>query len=764
MANKRISSLPDKLTPAPNDIIPIVDATNPENLVTKKTTIAALLRDLIAEDQKGAAGGLATLDAQGYVPLTQLSPDLNVGVSGVTGATGPQGLTGRSGATGPHGVTGLAGPTGPRGATGIAGATGPVGPAGAGFNPLGNYQSDGDYALNDVVFYDGNSYIRIDAPGLIDRDPISYPQYWNVLVSRGEVGPAGPVGVTGVTGPTGPKGATGPIGGTGATGSMGATGPTGVLGPTGATGPIGITGATGPQGSPATNLVQSVNGATGAVTITPANIGAARAVLFTQKNISSNSAAATATAQPHVVDAAQLPVVLYYVLGATVTSNFTGTIYFPNAPGAATAGSRVIVLVKNNNSSRTCGLNLQLSGVSTPFTTLICNAGAQLVREVIFDGFGWIVGDVGGGSGTGGGASAAGDVSFTYVEQPAYTNVESALIALFGRSTDDIPEGATNLYFNTALARDAISTDSSSLTYDATTGKIGFRSEYYLSSSSVGQGFGDVVIRNRIIEIDGAQTPSVDYANFASSSAFSAQAGFADSASSVDSTGVSFEYGTYGYSNIYDAVVALIDKTLYVAPNVSSIVNNINSVEVGTVVSAVQINWTAQPGAGTITTQTLNGTTLSASARTYTFSGLSLTSSTPSTTAYTLLYGDGNKTINKSAATYVFFKYKIYWGTSATVLANFTGADVVALTGALADSRNQTRTLSPVNAYMYFAWPAGFSPSGGADPVFKIGNNAVSGWQQKTVTFTSDRNVSLTYHVFRSPSFHAGGTIEVAVS
>ena len=73
-----------------------------------------------------------------------------------------------------------------------------------------------------------------------------------------EVGVAGPQGVTvaatTVPGPQGPTGVQGPIGPTGPQGDVGAVGPTG---PQGATGPIGLTGPTGPQG------IQGATGPTG---------------------------------------------------------------------------------------------------------------------------------------------------------------------------------------------------------------------------------------------------------------------------------------------------------------------------------------------------------------------------------------------------------------------------------------------------------------------------------------------------------------------
>jgi hypothetical protein len=143
------------------------------------------------------------------------------GLSGATGATGPQGPIGLTGATG---TTGANGPQGPIGLTGAVGATGPQGPIGlTGANgatgAIGPQGPQGPIGLTGAV---------------------------------GATGPQGPVGLTGATGATGPQG---PIGATGAQGPIGLTG---AVGATGAQGPIGLTGATGPQG------IQGDAGPTGA--------------------------------------------------------------------------------------------------------------------------------------------------------------------------------------------------------------------------------------------------------------------------------------------------------------------------------------------------------------------------------------------------------------------------------------------------------------------------------------------------------------------
>jgi hypothetical protein len=100
-----------------------------------------------------------------------------IGPTGSTGPTGPQGV---AGPTGPQGIQGVTGPTGPQGIQGVAGPTGPQGAVG----PTGPTGSQGD------------------------------------LGPTGPQGIQGIQGIQGVTGPTGPNGVIGP------------TGPTGTSGPT----------------------------------------------------------------------------------------------------------------------------------------------------------------------------------------------------------------------------------------------------------------------------------------------------------------------------------------------------------------------------------------------------------------------------------------------------------------------------------------------------------------------------------------------------
>ena len=103
------------------------------------------------------------------------------------------------------GPQGPAGPPGADGAQGIQGIQGPIGPAGpvgaAGLNFVGTWSSGTAYNPNDVVFYDGSSYVAANAVGPSATPPDTDTANWDFLALQGLDGPQGPIG------PIGPAGA-----------------------------------------------------------------------------------------------------------------------------------------------------------------------------------------------------------------------------------------------------------------------------------------------------------------------------------------------------------------------------------------------------------------------------------------------------------------------------------------------------------------------------------------------------------------------------
>src|SRR5271170_752337 len=161
---------------------------------------------------------------------------------GAVGAPGPQGLPG---GTGPQGLTGPPGPAGEAGPTGATGAVGAPGTPGLVYQ--GNYSSVTNYALGDVVFWQGASYASLIASNH-GNTPDQSPGQWGVLTAQGPAGPTGAQGSQGLPGMQGPPGSVGPPGSTGPQGAQGIAGQAGAQGLTGPGGAQGLQGPMGPQG------------------------------------------------------------------------------------------------------------------------------------------------------------------------------------------------------------------------------------------------------------------------------------------------------------------------------------------------------------------------------------------------------------------------------------------------------------------------------------------------------------------------------------
>ena len=249
--------------PAGNNGVELASATANVQFDSKEndeTAHAATLDvQLVNQGPAGATGATGPAGGTGPTgPTGAMGPSGMNGAAGVAGASGAQGPQGLTGATGPQGLTGLVGPTGLQGSTGATGATGPVGPAGgagAGLAYQGSYSSTLNYALGDIVLWQGASYTSLQA-GNHGNTPSSSPQQWGVLTAQGPagatggtgaIGPAGPQGLPGTqgaygpAGPQGPQGIAGQAGAQGIPGATGATGLSGPMGPQGIAGPVGIT-------------------------------------------------------------------------------------------------------------------------------------------------------------------------------------------------------------------------------------------------------------------------------------------------------------------------------------------------------------------------------------------------------------------------------------------------------------------------------------------------------------------------------------------
>ena len=123
---------------------------------------------------------------------------VDAGPAGAAGPAGPMGLAGATGSVGPAGVNGANGTPGVQGLSGSTGATGPQGPpgsagSGTGLNYQGTYSSTTNYALGDVVVFQGSSFLSLIASNH-GNTPELYPADWGLLAAAGANGSGGSSG------------------------------------------------------------------------------------------------------------------------------------------------------------------------------------------------------------------------------------------------------------------------------------------------------------------------------------------------------------------------------------------------------------------------------------------------------------------------------------------------------------------------------------------------------------------------------------------
>lgn len=123
----------------------------------------------------------------------------------------------------------------------VQGLTALIKKLGAGFTPRGEWKSAVAYEVDDVVSYNGSSYIARNKVTSATPPP-SDTANWQI---SGSQGPAGEQGVKGDKGDPGPQGPQGERGIQGPEGPQGERGPQGPQGPQGVQGPQGEKGADG---------------------------------------------------------------------------------------------------------------------------------------------------------------------------------------------------------------------------------------------------------------------------------------------------------------------------------------------------------------------------------------------------------------------------------------------------------------------------------------------------------------------------------------
>lgn len=180
--------------------------------------------------------------------------------------------------------------------------------------------------------------------------------------------------------------------------------------------------------------------------------------------------------------------------------------------------------------------------------------------------------------------------------------------------------------------------------------------------------------------------------------------------------------------------------------SINSFTNNKNTVELGTIITDVTLNWslTKDPQSLTINDESITP----ANVRTKTYSGLNLTANK----TYTLKVTD-EKEASATKTTSITFVNGVYWGVSSEP-GPHDSAFVLSLTKGLQANKNKTFTVNAGEGeYIYYILPTRYGT-----PTFNIGGFDGGFIKVDTIQFTNSSGYTEAYSIFRSANPNLGNT------
>lgn len=212
--------------------------------------------------------------------------------------------------------------------------------------------------------------------------------------------------------------------------------------------------------------------------------------------------------------------------------------------------------------------------------------------------------------------------------------------------------------------------------------------------------------------------------------------------------GVGGDASDVAYNTTYPTVAAALDALLYVPPDISSLSNNVGTVEIGSTVSTVLLSWALNKAMVSLQLNQGIGM-IDPAAVNYLFT-------TPFTSNLTFTVTASDGVGSDVASTTVAFSHKRYWGVSAN--QSLTDAGVLGLSSEFSSSRAQSKALSPSGQYLYFAYPAAWGEAS-----FTINGLPNTAWTLVSRAFLNASNNSTLFNIYRSNNLLTG-TYTVGVS
>ena len=194
-----------------------------------------------------------------------------------------------------------------------------------------------------------------------------------------------------------------------------------------------------------------------------------------------------------------------------------------------------------------------------------------------------------------------------------------------------------------------------------------------------------------------------------------------------------------------DEYMQMIQDLAYVPIAINSFTNNVNTVEMGSIVTDVTLNWTLnkEPESQKVDSETIEKTL-----RTKQFTGQSIQTDK----TYTLSATDEReKTVAKT--TKITFLNGVYWGAGESKEA-FDSAFILSLTKGLQASRTKTFTVNAgAGKHIYYAVPSRYGACS-----FNVGGFDGGFGKVATIEFTNASGYAEDYDIYKSDNAGLGST------
>lgn len=207
-------------------------------------------------------------------------------------------------------------------------------------------------------------------------------------------------------------------------------------------------------------------------------------------------------------------------------------------------------------------------------------------------------------------------------------------------------------------------------------------------------------------------------------------------------------YGEDTVKGALDDLFGRVNDLAYVEMQITAFTNNVNTVEMGSTVNTVVLNWDYNKTPAALT---LDGSAIDAELKTKTIENAGITADK----TYTLKATDERDAV-ATKTTKITFLNGVYWGTAEDA-ATFDSAFILALTKGLQAAKTKTFTVNAAaGKHIYYAIPTRYGT-----PAFKVGGFDGGFAKAGTIQFANASGYTESYDVWKSDNAGLGSTTVV---